>query len=751
MDLSILNDKQREAVETTEGPLLLLAGAGSGKTRVLTHRIAYLIEMGLSPLNILAITFTNKAAKEMKERVMNLIPEGKYVWISTFHSTCVRILRREITKLGYASSFTIFDTDDSERLMKSIIKQLNINDKQFPARSILHEIGRQKDELISPTQYDDIYHGDFRKAVIGKAYHMYQKKLFESNALDFDDIIFKTVQLFLQHPDVLEKYQEKFLYILVDEYQDTNTSQYQLIRLLSAKNKNLCVVGDDDQSIYSFRGANIRNILDFEKDFKNVKTIKLEQNYRSTANILNAANAVIKNNSGRKVKKLWTDKGDGFKIKFLKAPSDMDEAAFIAKTIKKEAADESYSNFAVLYRTNAQSRSLEEALNRLSLPYRIIGGIKYYDRREVKDIVAYLRCVANPSDGISMNRIINVPKRGIGSATVDKVTEFANDNDMSFFSALKRIDEIIPTKTKIKSVQAFTELIEELETLAKELPISQFIEVLLEKTGYIDNLIIENPEDGNERADNVRELISKAVQFEKNEDLSPEDKLLDNFLHDSSLSSDIDNYEENAPTVTLMTIHSAKGLEFPTVFLTGMEEGVFPSYRSSLTGSEEDLEEERRLCYVAITRAKEQLYVTCAGERLQFGKTVYNSPSRFLKEIPSEYIEGAIKKPPLPDKPGRNIANSILHESVKNKNLRNEAKNYLSQSSAQIPAPKNIVLDFKEGDIVSQPLYGKGEVIAIKNAGADYEVTVSFARAGTKKFMAHLSKLKKVEQEVSNE
>lgn len=744
--LDKLNPMQREAVITTEGPLLLLAGAGSGKTRVLTHRIAYLIENGTNPFNIIAITFTNKASREMKERVESLVTENDGIWVSTFHSACVRILRREINKINFDNSFTIYDADDCEKLIKSVIKELNINEKQFPPRAVMSEISKLKDELIGPDKYEITAAGDYRASVIAKIYKQYQKRLKDSNSLDFDDIIFKTVELFKARPDILNSYQERFKYIMVDEYQDTNTSQYTLIRLLSDKYKNLCVVGDDDQSIYGWRGANIRNILDFEKDFPNAKTIKLEQNYRSTKNILNAANVVISNNISRKSKKLWTEHIDGAPITVFKGATDLDESAFITDTISKMKSEgASYSDFAVLYRTNAQSRIIEDSLVRKNIPYRIFGGLRFYERREIKDVLAYLRCIYNPLDTISLKRIINVPKRGIGDSTVEKISEYSNQNDISFFDALKDIDNISDSASRNKKVKDFVTLIENLRKLSFELPVSQLMDEIFKSTDYKLELLNEKIDNAQDRVENVDELVVKAIEFEKQAD----NPLLADFLEEVALVADIDNYKEGDETVVLMTLHSSKGLEFPTVFISGFEEGIFPSYRSSISGDIKDLEEERRLCYVGITRAKESLYLTMATQRMQHGRIVYNAPSSFLKEIPVSFLVNAVKSKPLtnnreeygiPEAKSTSSFRSAI--AIGNKPAGFGAKSYAQ--SAGIPAPKDIKLDYEVGDSVRQMKYGVGEVIAISPAGADFEVTVAFPAAGNKKFMAHLSKLVKV-------
>lgn len=731
-----LNEKQREAVFTVDGPLLLLAGAGSGKTRVLTHRIAYLIENNVSPYNILAITFTNKAAREMKERTSTLCPTGDNVWVSTFHSTCVRILRQEIDKLNYDRNFTIYDADDQVRVIKECLKELQIDDKTFPPKAVISKIGEQKDNLITPESFAKESFGDYYNSTISKIYTLYQKKLYNNNALDFDDIIFKTVDLLAKNADVLEKYQNRFLYIMVDEYQDTNSAQYQLVRLLALKNRNLCVVGDDDQSIYGWRGANIANILDFEKHFNGAKVIKLEENYRSTNNILSAANIVVKNNSTRKDKTLYTSKEAGEKIYHYKAQTDFEEAVFIADTIKKQVNEgKKYSDFAILYRTNAQSRSIEDKLVKMNIPYRLFGGTKFYDRKEIKDLLSYLKLIHNTYDSIYLRRIINVPKRGIGDATVEKLVAYSTDYSISLYDALSDIDHIQGLGSKSKGLKDFAKLIEDLIDYSYTHNICELIEEIMYRIEYIAYLNLEGKEEAEKRIDNINELINKASEFMT----ISEDKSLGAFLEEVSLVADVDGYTEDSDTVVLMTLHSSKGLEFPTVFIAGFEDGIFPSFRSIEAGTKE-IEEERRLCYVGITRAREVLYFTSAFSRLNFGKTIRNHISRFYKEIPTELLEDI----------GLATNNTIEKEfnfgndTDINKNYKdsiNRVNEYISQNSnAKLT---NKPLDFVIGDNVRQPKYGIGKVIDIKPAGADYEVTVEFSAHGTKKFMAHLSKLKK--------
>ncbi|MCL2565597.1 MAG: UvrD-helicase domain-containing protein [Defluviitaleaceae bacterium] len=731
--LENLNKAQKEAVMCTEGALLLLAGAGSGKTRVITHRIAYMIDKGVDPFNILAITFTNKAAREMKERVMDLIGFDA-VWVSTFHSLCVRILRREIAKIGYENSFSIYDADDSLRLIKLCIKELNINDKQFPPKYIGHAISEAKNNLIGCDEYMAANASDFRYSKVALCYELYQKKLNMANALDFDDIIFLTVRLFKEVPEALKRYHERFKYIMVDEYQDTNTAQYRLIRLLAFKYGNLCVVGDDDQSIYGWRGANINNILDFEKDFENTTVIRLEQNYRSTQKILNAANAVISNNLGRKIKSLWTENDSGADIYFYKAENDIEEAAFIVNTIQDYMEEGvSLNNIAILYRQNSLSRPIEDALVKNNIPYKIYGGVRFYERREIKDVLSYLKCIYNSYDDVAIRRVINTPKRGIGETTVEKIASYANMYEMSFFEALKEPEVLDALGRGAKKVSEFYELIRSIKEFADDNSVSLLLTEVLDKTGYIKELEAENTDEARGRIENINELINKAVEFEK----GSEDISLAAFLEEVSLVADIDSHFEGTQTVSLMTMHSSKGLEFKNVFIAGFEEGTFPSYRSVTSGEGRELEEERRLCYVGITRARENLFLTCANQRLTHGQIIYNSPSRFLKELPAEILKQDTylgKYTNNTQKPQAKAVTRPLPEY----NPRPKPK------PAPIPAPKNKALDFGVGDNVRQLKYGIGQVMEIKPAGADYEVTVDF-ETGRKKFMAHLAKLVKVD------
>jgi len=732
--LEKLNDMQKEAVMCTEGALLLLAGAGSGKTRVITHRIAYMIDKGVDPFNILAITFTNKAAREMKERVMSLTGFDA-VWVSTFHSLCVRILRREIAKVGYENSFSIYDADDSLRLIKTCIKELDINEKQFPPKYIQSAISSAKNELIDAAGYAKIYGSDFRLSKVARCYELYQKKLVLANALDFDDIIFLTVRLFKEVPESLYRYQERFKYIMVDEYQDTNTAQYQLIRLLAAGYGNLCVVGDDDQSIYGWRGANINNILDFEKDFKNATVIRLEQNYRSTSKILNAANAVISNNLGRKSKRLWTENDSGADINFYKAESDLEEALYIVNNIKEQIeSGQNLNDTAILYRQNALSRSIEDALVKNNVAYKIYGGVRFYDRKEIKDILSYLKAIHNSFDDVAFRRIINTPKRGIGDTSIEKIGSYCARNEVSFFDALNDSELMSEFGARAKRVKEFYELMSELKDFAASNSVSQLVLEILDKTGYTKELKAENSEEALGRIENINELVNKAVEFEAgSEDLS-----LGAFLEDISLVADIDSHVESEQVISLMTMHSSKGLEFKNVFIAGFEEGIFPSYRATIGGDAKELEEERRLCYVGITRACENLFLTSAAQRLTHGQIIYNSPSRFLKELPEELL----KQNTYMDK----FRESSAREKISTRPMPEYSMGVGPKPKpAAIPSPKNKTLDFSVGDKVRQMKYGVGEVIDIKSAGADFEVTVAFEAVGQKKFMAFLAKLVKME------
>ena len=642
-----LNEPQREAVYHTDGPLLILAGAGSGKTRVLTHRIAYLIgERGVNPWNILAITFTNKAAEEMRQRVDNLVGFGaESVWVSTFHSACVRILRRFIDRLGYENHFTIYDTDDQKTLIKEVCRKVDVDTKVFKERSLLSAISSAKNEMILPDEFELNAGGDFAKMKIAKVYREYEAQMRANNALDFDDLLVKTVQLLQTQPDVLESYQERFRYIMVDEYQDTNTVQFQLVSLLAGKYKNLCVVGDDDQSIYKFRGANIRNILDFEHEFPDAKVIKLEQNYRSTGNILNAANSVIANNRGRKEKSLWTENGEGELIRLRQFDTAFDEADFIGEDIKSAVRQGgSYNDSAVLYRTNAQSRLLEEKFIAMNIPYKIVGGVNFYARREIKDLLAYLKTIDNGRDDVAVRRIINVPKRGIGLTTINRIQESATERGIGFYEALLAPGLIAGVGRSATKLDSFAALIEYFKTLAEEMNITDLLQEVIEKTGYIESLENEDKEEAKTRKENIDELISKAATYEESCQDKDEKATLSGFLEEVALVADIDSLDEDQEYVVLMTLHSAKGLEFPRVYLAGMEDGLFPGYMSINAGDREELEEERRLCYVGITRAEQELTLTSARRRMVHGETQYNPMSRFVKEIPRELLDTGNKK-----------------------------------------------------------------------------------------------------------
>ena len=637
-----LNEPQKEAVLHTEGPLLILAGAGSGKTRVLTHRIAYLIEeQGVNPWNILAITFTNKAAGEMRQRVDSLVGFGsESIWVSTFHSACVRILRRYIDRLGYDNRFTIYDTDDQKTLMKEVCRKVDLDTKRFKERMLLSVISSAKNEMILPDEFELNAGGDFAQLQIAKAYREYEAQLRSNNALDFDDLLVRTVQLLDTQTDVRESYQEQFRYIMVDEYQDTNTVQFKLVSLLAGKYRNLCVVGDDDQSIYKFRGANIRNILDFEKEFPDARVIKLEQNYRSTENILNAANGVIRNNKGRKDKTLWTDNGEGEKITLRQFDTGYDEAEFIAEDIRKSISEgAAYNDSAILYRANAQSRLFEEKFVAMNIPYKIVGGINFYARREIKDILAYLKTIDNGKDDLAVRRIINVPKRGIGLTTINRIQESASEREIGFYEALLTPELIAGVGRSASKLDSFAALIEYFKGQAERESLTDLLNEVIEKTGYIENLDADNPEDAEARIQNIDELVSKAAAYE--EDCADRDEAatLSGFLEEVALVADIDSLDEDQDYVVLMTLHSAKGLEFPRVYLAGLEDGLFPSYMTITGDDPEELEEERRLCYVGITRAEQKLTLTCARKRMVRGDIQYNKMSRFIREIPMELLE----------------------------------------------------------------------------------------------------------------
>ena len=733
-----LNDKQREAVLCTEGPLLILAGAGSGKTRVLTHRIAYLIEeCEVNPWNILAITFTNKAAGEMRERVDKIVGFGSdSVWVSTFHSTCVRILRRHIDLLGFDTNFTIYDTEDQKSVMKDVIRSLDLDPKIYKERTFLGVISHAKDELISPEEFMLNAGLDYKQQLYGRAYREYQLALKKNNALDFDDLIVKTVELFKSHPQVLDYYQERFRYIMVDEYQDTNTAQFQFVSLLAKKYQNLCVVGDDDQSIYKFRGANIGNILNFEKVFPDAAVIKLEQNYRSTGNILYAANAVISNNIGRKDKRLWTQSEDGEGICFRQFYNGYEEAEYVAEQIRKSVrqCDSRYQDHAVLYRTNAQSRLFEEQFIRENIPYRLIGGINFYARKEIKDILAYLKTIDNGVDDLAVKRIINVPKRGIGLTTIDKVQKFAGEHEMSFFEVLEHADGISELGRSSSKLKNFALTIQAFRGKAEELSVAELLEDILEVTGYRRELELEGTDEADARIENINELISKAASYEEN--CMDEPPTLSGFLEEVALVADIDNLDEDENRVLLMTLHSAKGLEFPHVYLTGMEDGIFPSYMSiAAENPREEIEEERRLCYVGITRAMKKLTMTAARMRMIRGENQFNAISRFMKEIPKEYLER-----------GCEVRKEKTDEMPKNDSWKEIKRTFQEKPKAvqQFTVTKAASLEYGIGDRVRHMKFGEGTVADITEGGRDYEVAVDFDNFGRKKMFASFAKLKKV-------
>ena len=734
-----LNSMQMEAVFHVDGPLLILAGAGSGKTRVLTQRVAYLIkEKNVPPYNIMAITFTNKAAKEMKERVDKLIGNlANEVWVSTFHSSCVRILRRHIDKLGYDRFFTIYDSDDQKKTIREVIKQLNIDNKLYKESNVASEISSAKNRLISVQEYEKNNKGNYRGETIGKIYRYYQENLKKSNALDFDDLLVKTVELFSMYPNVLEEYQNKFKYIMVDEYQDTNGVQFKLVSMLANKHKNLCVVGDDDQSIYKFRGADITNILDFEKVFKDAKVIRLEQNYRSTKAILDAANEVIRNNKNRKYKKLWTENEEGNKILFNLVGNEHEEAKYIANKIIDNIMKEGYEyrDNAILYRTNAQSRVIEEHLIKDNIPYKIIGGLSFYQRKEIKDVLAYLKVINNGIDSLAVKRIINVPKRGIGNTSIEKIEEYALENNTNFFQALAEVDSIQSVSRAASKIKMFVNIIYTLRTLLPTMSLVEFVEKMLSITGYIKELAEEKTQEAQDRIDNIGELISKVKEYEEKVDKPT----LNEFLEEVALVADIDTYSEDSNYVVLMTLHSAKGLEFPYVFLTGLEDGLFPSYMSIVSENEDDVEEERRLCYVGITRAMKQLYITSSKTRMTHGQTQYNPISRFVDEIPKELIElEADSLEALPKVETNNYS--------KRNNIFFKAKPYeMSQKPSNIPSPKDVSLDFGVGDLVKHIKFGVGEVANIEPGGADFQITVVFPSVGEKKLMATFANLKKIQ------
>lgn len=764
--LDALNEPQRQAVMATDGPLLILAGAGSGKTRVLTHRTAYLIEeCGVNPYNIMAITFTNKAAGEMRERIDQMVGYGsESIWVCTFHSTCVRILRRYIDRLGFGTNFTIYDSDDQKTLMKDICKRLEIDTKMYKEKMFLSAISSAKDELIDPIEFETRAAGDYVKRKQAQVYREYQQALKQNNALDFDDLIMKTVELFKLDKEVLASYQDRFRYIMVDEYQDTNTAQFELIRLLALKYQNLCVVGDDDQSIYKFRGANIYNILNFEHHFPDATVIKLEQNYRSTQNILDAANAVIANNQGRKEKRLWTDNGAGDKITFEQLDTAAEEADFVARDIARRVrkGEYQYKDGAILYRTNAQSRLFEERFITANIPYKIFGGVNFYARKEVKDLLAYLKTIDNGQDDLAVRRIINIPKRGIGAASINKVALYAQEQEISFYDALCVAEQVPGLGKAAAKIRPFVLFIQSMKAKAKLLSVADLLQEVIETTGYVRELEAEGTDEAEARIENIDELISKAVDYAEGE----EAPTLNGFLENVALVADIDSFDENSDYVVLMTLHSAKGLEFPNVYLAGLEDGLFPSYMSITSdNSQAEIEEERRLAYVGITRAKKNLTITSARVRMVRGQTQYGKVSRFVREIPPELLSGKIYEPKTKEEP---IEQSTFQKARKafrtvpsyggsgyGKEVGEGYGSTFRSSKATKPVYTKVenqrdfgsaggALSYQVGDRVRHIKFGDGEVMAIVSGGRDYEVTVDFDKVGTKKMFASFAKLKKI-------
>ncbi len=753
-----LNPVQQEAVYHTEGPLLILAGAGSGKTRVLTHRIAYLIdECQVNPWNILAITFTNKAAGEMRERVDQIVDFGaEDIWVSTFHSTCVRILRRYIDRLGYDRSFTIYDGDDQKTVIKEVCKKLNIDTKIYKERTLLSAISSAKDEMIGPKEYLLRSEGDYARQRIAQVYEEYQKRLRSNNALDFDDLLFKTVELFKTDAEVLNYYQDRFKYIMVDEYQDTNTVQFQFVSLLAAKYRNLCVVGDDDQSIYKFRGANIHNILDFEKTFPDAKVIKLEQNYRSTKTILDAANGVIHHNQGRKDKTLWTDNEQGVPIALNQYQTEYEEAMGIVNDIaaKTEHHEAEYKDFAVLYRTNAQSRVLEEKFVTRNIPYRVVGGVNFYQRKEIKDILAYLKIINNGQDDVAVRRVVNVPKRGIGATTVTKAAEYADQWGISLYEAFKEVYGIPGLGRAAAKINGFVNLIQVFRTKAEYMSLAELYDEVLEDTGYLKELQAEQTDEATTRIENLDELRNKIVAYEE----ETEQPSLNELLEQIALVADVDNMDDSDNKVILMTLHSAKGLEFPYVYLCGMEDGLFPSYMTIANDDPMEIEEERRLCYVGITRAMKKLTLSYAMCRMIHGQTQYNKISRFVKEIPPQLIGGSLPRERFPRKAEDDLpwntgsasngisgfGGSRMGTGVGNRGIRQSHKFDVSAFAKKGGDMKKTAPDYEVGDTVKHIKFGTGVVQAIKDGGKDYEVTVDFPKYGPKKMFAGFAKLKKV-------
>ncbi len=766
MNLDALNAQQRKAAETLDGPVLILAGAGSGKTRALTYRVAHLVERGVAPWRILAITFTNKAAKEMRQRIVSLVgDQGEDVWVSTFHAMCAKILRKDIEKLGYTRSFTIYDDDDQMNVIKDLLKQSNIDEKAMSPREIKSKISDAKNKLQAPDEWFAASYKDFRSQQIHDIYHQYELRLRSANALDFDDLLVRTLELFADHPPVLEAYRDRFQYVHVDEYQDTNFAQYSLVKLLTQKSRNLCVVGDDDQSIYGWRGADIRNILDFEKDFPDATVIKLEQNYRSTSNILDAANQVIAHNEGRKEKALWTQAQEGSLIKLFCAGDEREESAWICDRMHQlKLAGTAYGEMAVLYRTNAQSRVLEEMLLRAGIPYKVYGGLRFYDRREVKDIVAYLRCVVNPSDDVSLRRVINQPKRSIGDSTVAELSRYALEKQMPLYSALMDVPETLSARPRT-CVREFGELMNELVLVREDMGLTEFVKLLIEKTGLREQYEKDLSDDAKSRVENMDEFVGAVSEYEK----ASENASLEDYLENVALITDLDNAESNAQYVTLMTVHSAKGLEFPVVFIAGLEEGIFPSGRSLM--DDEKLEEERRLCYVAITRAMEKLYLSYAKQRMLYNQLNYNAPSRFVGEIPKRLVNDEWISKREQSFPGAMEAYShpISRRSPKQQDLTPMAfgvpkvvmprkgfgangsalgipgvqKGFTPSAASTVPASAVAAL-FKPGDRVMHKKFGEGNVTEIRGSGSDARIVISFAAYGIKEFSLSIAPIVKV-------
>ena len=737
-----LNPPQREAVAQTEGPVLILAGAGSGKTRVLTHRIAYLMdEKGVNPWNILAITFTNKAAQEMRERVDKLVGFGsESIWVSTFHSACVRILRRHIDNLGYDTNFTIYDTDDQKSLMKDVCRKMNIDTKIYKERSLLAQISHAKDELLTPDDMEMKAAGDYNMKKVASVYREYQAALRKNNALDFDDLIVKTVELFEKCGAVLEYYQERFKYSMVDEYQDTNTAQFKFISLLAQRYQNLCVVGDDDQSIYKFRGANIGNILGFEHVFPDARVIRLEQNYRSTRNILNAANQVIANNTERKAKTLWTENEEGSKVHFRQFLNAYEEAEYVAGEIGKLKRNGlgNYRDCAILYRTNAQSRIFEEKFIAANIPYKLVGGVNFYARKEIKDLLCYLKTINNARDDLAVQRIINVPKRGIGATTLGRVQDYADNMGISLYEALRVAEEVPSIGRSLSKIDGFVTFIQMLKSKADVLTVEEILQEVIDSTGYVAELEAEDTEESRARIENIDELISKTVAYQEAMEEQNQPATLSGFLEEVALVADIDTVDPDQDYVLLMTLHSAKGLEFPKVFMVGMEDGIFPSHMTISYGDDGEMEEERRLCYVGITRAMKDLTLTCAQQRMIRGETQYNRVSRFVREIPRELVDLGHtiqeKKPKVEELIPTPAKYSKMKEILQGRNYK----------PREFKVTKANSLDYEVGDTVRHIKFGVGIVKEIVEGGRDYEVTVEFDKVGVKKMFASFAKLKKI-------